>query len=146
MKRIVLLNALMILMFSAAFAQNYEGFEEWKRGDIMSAKNDFESLYDRKKTRVVGAYGLSFIYSDERYPERDMKRAFDYVNEARDKHKELKDSQKAELTKNKFKYSLMKNLREQILDTVIAEAKNKNTEEDLNYVIQNFKLAWDELL
>gem|GEM_PF-1084976 len=141
MKRIVLLNALMILMFSAAFAQNYEGFKEWERGDIMSAKNAFESLYDSKKTRVVGAYGLALIYSDERYPERDMKRAFDYVSEARDMHKELKDSQKADLTKNKFKYSLMKNLRDQILNTVIAEAKEKNTEEDLNYVIQNFKLS-----
>ncbi len=141
MKRIVLLNALMILMFSAVFAQNYDGFKEWERGDIMSAKNAFESLYDSKKTRVVGAYGLALVYSDERYPERDMKRAFDYVSEARDTHKELKDSQKADLTKNKFKYSLMKNLRDQILNTVIMEAKEKNTEEDLDYVLQNFKLS-----
>ncbi len=140
MKRIVLLNALMILIFSSAFAQNYEGFQAWERGDIMSAKNSFESLYNSKKTRVVGAYGLGLVYSDERFPEYDMKRAFDYVNEARDIHKELKDSQKAELSKNKFKYSLMKSLRDQILTSAILEAKSKNTEEDLNYVIQNFKL------
>jgi len=70
-----------------------------------------------------------------------MKRAYDYVNESRDLYKELKDTHKSELTKNKFKYSLMKNLRDKIFNTVIAEAKNKNTEEDLNYVIQNFKLS-----
>jgi len=130
----------MILMFSAAFAQNYEGFQEWERGDMVSAKNAFKSLYDNKKTRLVGAFGLGLVYSDERYPERDMKLAYDYVNESRDLYKEVSDKQKAELTANKFKYTPIKALREQILNTVVTEAKNKNTEEDLSYVAQNFKL------
>jgi len=143
MKRLVLLNALLILLFASASAQNYDGFDEWERGDMISAKNAFEALYDSKKTKIVGAFGLGLIHSDERYPERDMKLAYEYVNESRDMYKELKDKQKKELTANKFKYTPIKALRDQILTTVITDAKNKNTEEDLNDVIQNFKLSFE---
>ncbi len=146
MKQLVLLNTLLILLLTTFVvqAQEYNGFPELKKGDLTSAKSEFETLYNSKKTKPVGAYGLALVYSDERYAERDLKRAYDYASESRTLYRELKSKQKAAFTAKKFKYSPIKNLRDQILTIVITDAQNKNTPEAYDDVIQNFKLTSED--
>lgn len=146
MKQLVLLNTLLILLFVAfaVQAQEFNGFSEWEKGDMATAKKEFETLYNSKKTKLVGAYGLGLVYSDERYPERDMKLAYDYASESRTLYRELKSKQKENLTAKKFKYSRIKGLRDQILTIAITDAQNKNTAESFDYIIQNFKLTLED--
>ena len=127
MKQLVLLNTLLILLFTAFVvqAQEFNGFSEWKKGDMTSAKSEFEALYNSKKTKLVGAFGLGLVYSDERYPERDMKRAYEYASESRALYRELKPKQKDALKAKKFKYSGIKNLRDQILTIQLLMPKLK---------------------
>ncbi len=142
--RFILLSTIALFIFiSNMQAQNYEGFDAWKSGDLDAAKTAFENLHKSKKTRLVGAFGLGLVYSDDRYPEKDLKQAYDYATESRDMYKELSSKQKETLKENGLKYRPIKTLRDDILITVVNNAKNENTEEALNYAIQNFKLSYE---
>ncbi len=145
MKKPLYLTAILIfVIFTSIQAQSNAGFEALERGDFQTAQTIFEALYKSKKTKIVGAHGLSLLYFHANFSDRNLARAHTYSIEGVNIYRELNSKQKKKLRDIGWKYKDLRELKTNILTAAIADAKSQNTEVAFTELLENFKLKYTE--
>ncbi len=143
-KTLYLIAFLIFVIFTSIRAQNYIGFETLENGDFKTAQIEFEVLYKSKKTKIVGAHGLSLLYFDANFSERNLARAHTYAVESTRLYRELNSKQKKKLRDTGWKYRDLLDLKTNILANAIEDAKRQHTETAFTELLQNFNLKYTE--
>lgn len=126
-------------------AQSDAGLVALNNGDYRSAFLLLTDQSERKKSAVVGHFGLAKLYAAEESSYYDLKKANDHGKTCNTLLREVKNKgEKEDLKAIGISSKSLREIREQISEQAIAKAQTENTPEALEAVLRGFRLSQEQ--
>lgn len=127
------------LVFTVQFlnAQTSRALKMIEQGEYTAAEPIFRSALHDDKERVIGYYGLAYLYSEPDYAAYRLDSAYAYIESARDAYKALDYKDRGKVSKD-LSNSLIGRRRTDILKAALATAETENTAEAYQRFIDRF--------
>lgn len=124
------------------FAQSDAGLLALEKGDHKTAFLLLTAQAEKKKTAVIGHFGLAKLYATTESSYYDLKKANDHGKTANTLLREVKNkNEKEDLKAIGVSSKFIRELRQQISDQAIAKAQADNTPEAYEALLKKFRLS-----
>lgn len=122
----LILSFCLLLSTQLLAAQASRAVKLIEQGALTEAEPLLRSALPDEKDRVIGYYGLAYIYSEPEFPKFRLDSAYSYIEAAREAYKALDYKDKGKISKD-VSSSQIGRRRTDILKAALAKAEEENT-------------------
>lgn len=134
-RTILLLGVLFLIQ--TAQAQTSRGLKMIEQGEYAGAEPIFRSALGDPQDRVIGYYGLAYIYSEPEFSGYRLDSAYAYIEASKAAYQDLDYKDRGKVTKD-LSNSLIGRRRTQILKAALSEAEAAGTITAYQHFLDNF--------
>ena len=142
--RLLYTTLFVVTIHSLIIAQN-EGFMALEKGEYSNAFQIFSAQVSKKKTAVIGHFGLTRLHAAESAPQFDLQKASDHGKKCNELLREIRNDKDKEVLKSLgLTTRTLRTVRQKIAALAITEAREGNQPSDYEAVLKGFRLSMDQ--